>query len=670
MPSKPPRGLSPTVRRVSRVLLALATAATLLAVRAPVASAERGGARTDENRSTEPTGSTLAHPAQSLPTDGDLELEVRSEIPTETPYYEARFQVMRPDGGLMLQKTEILHDLEPGRVTVRFERELASLGLRPAAYPVRVRVRLGDDSGLRDEQTIEGRVFVYDPERRPVPVALVVRLSASPALDPEGRFVTDPAVYSADRDAALALAEQAPLQRERFSLAIPPHVLDQWRRAGGGYSKVGPDGVEDVPAEDPTALACLRALKAVARLAALEPVELLDVPYADPDLQGLDAAGMAADLERHYSRGVPTYLASLDQTPSAATILSGGAVPASAIPPIARRGIRFAVVSRDSLAGSRVSGGAHRVRESTLTVLVSEAEVGSRLSENAATALDRLFEAYVDGTNPDPVTTVMEIGAGRRGGVADVIEAMSALGGAPWIETVTVSEAAGRTAVRDVRLTDRARDRSAPADYWPAAERARSYASALSSAAGERDGDAEAAWYLTLMSQSRAWAGADGSWGLADRGRAYSGAAQRRAGEVLERVVLQVEDVTLAGQSGEIPVNVSNRTRRPMNLTLRISPRGLDTPEGSRVVELQPGDNYVTVPVDLRSALSGTVDIGLYADTLRIENESIVVRASYLDRIALVGAVAAILVGMLFFIKRRVDTADAANIGRNGRRDA
>ena len=75
-------------------------------------------------------------------------------------------------------------------------------------------------------------------------------------------------------------------------------------------------------------------------------------------------------------------------------------------------------------------------------------------------------------------------------------------------------------------------------------------------------------------------------------------------------------------------------------------------------IELSPAENYLTLPVDLQSSLSGNVSLQLWADDLLLDEASVVVRASYLDRLVIVGAIAIILLALLFFIRKRVRTTE------------
>ena len=237
----------------------------------------------------------------------------------------------RPSGALLYQKTEIAHEIEPGRHEFRFERDLKDLELDEGRYPIELRV-LASGSGPTE---LTDRLLVVDEDREPLPVSVVARLACSPSIDPSGRFVADPAAFTGSRDAASSLARLA-LERPGLALspAIAPLTLDEWLRISEGYETVGPAGVETVPDDDPSALAYADSLETLREAAEGGVLEFLDVPFADPDMVGLQVMDGVEDLPEHYSRcarpGTPTWPSSKRTSspcpsPTTASIMSSSA---------------------------------------------------------------------------------------------------------------------------------------------------------------------------------------------------------------------------------------------------------------------------------------------------------------------------------------------------------
>ncbi len=122
---------------------------------------------------------------------------------------------------------------------------------------------------------------------------------------------------------------------------------------------------------------------------------------------------------------------------------------------------------------------------------------------------------------------------------------------------------------------------------------------------------------------------------------------------------LSAPDVTLSGSAGEVPVTITNPTRR----VLRVVFIALDNEKvvrvgGRRELLLRPGDTYLTLKVDLRTSLSNTLRLAVRAGGTDLDTDTVVIRASYLDRLAIIAGVLVLLGGALVFIVRRVRAAD------------
>jgi hypothetical protein len=101
-------------------------------------------------------------------------------------------------------------------------------------------------------------------------------------------------------------------------------------------------------------------------------------------------------------------------------------------------------------------------------------------------------------------------------------------------------------------------------------------------------------------------------------------------------------------------VSVSNGTRKPLRLTLRAAPDRVRLPRG-RTLEFtaNPGENILSIPVDMGSSISGAVQFEIVAGALPLASGRSVVRASYIDRLVVVGTVVLVLLGLLWYIRRK-----------------
>jgi type VI protein secretion system component VasK len=77
---------------------------------------------------------------------------------------------------------------------------------------------------------------------------------------------------------------------------------------------------------------------------------------------------------------------------------------------------------------------------------------------------------------------------------------------------------------------------------------------------------------------------------------------------------------------------------------------------GSRSIatRLPPRDTFVQIPLDMQSALYGKVTVQVMAGNVVVSKQTVTVRRSYLDRLALIGGIVVVLGGMLLWIVARV----------------
>lgn len=610
----------------------------------------------------------LRQPVPFVSSTDTMAVDFSARVTTLTPYVEVRLRVRRPSGRLIYQKTEVRADVEPGKLIVPFARSLADLEVSPGRYPLEVRVRA---TGMEPTETV-GRLLVYDPGGPVLPLAVVVRLSSSPGFDAAGRFVSDPGLATRARDEALALTDALTrITGARISLAAPPALLDEWYRVASGYHTTGPEGVGEVLESEPVPRSYALLLESLRRTLVTRRAELLDVPYSDPDLGGLQNMRALGDLETQYAQGVSATLGSLRTAPSSGTAVLGDAVPRAAVPALAAAGIDSVLVGPAGLrSGDETpASGAWRVRESTLTALVTDPGASLALASGGSRLADRVFHLAVSGETSGPVVAVVTLGPGMSADAADVRAALFACSRVPWVRLVTVSEAARLPRLGTLSLPARvSAGRSAPPGYWADVAEARRFARALEAAAGPEDADAEAARIAVLLAESRCWAGPDESWSLADRGRAFASAASRTARTVLSGISVQAQDVTLSGRRGKLPVVVRNGSGRVLHVTVQVAPLRPSAVRATSVsVALPPDETYVTAPVHLGESISEPLGVTVLAGDVPVARTTVTVSASYIDQLALLGSVALVLSGMLVFIRRRMRAAERAERAGNGR---
>lgn len=608
----------------------------------------------------------------SVPSDGSFRIGVEVEVPEPTSYLEIRLQIRRPAGRLLFQRTEVRSDVETGTVDVEFSRELADLQLRPDAYPYEVRVRAQTDEVV--EKVATGHLLVHAPDTPVVPVALAARISSVPRFDAQGRFVSDPARSTTSLEQAEALARAVLDDPElRLALAIAPVTLDEWTRISQGFLLSEPDvGLVEVDAEEPAPARYAAALQLLRDAVATGRLELLDVPYADPDIAALASAGRLGDLTAHYAKGLSTYLATLETSPTAGTVIADDMLPAAAIAELEERGQRFVVLAPGALVppdpALDTPDGVRRLDGSRITALVLNDEIREALEAGATSAATHLVFHRAASGSDEAVVALADLGPGRPASVESVVELATAVREAAWAELTYPSAIAGRASGDVLALPESIESTpSAPAGYWDEVAGAREYAAALEASAGIGDPDVRDATEASLIAQSSRWAGFDGSWSMADRGRSFAAHADRISRGVLDEVTVTAKNVTLAGPRGDVPISVTNGSPKDLAVTVRVSASDLTlVSDAEELVTLRPQENFHTIGVDLKSALAGTLVVEVWAGELMLASESSVVRASYLDRLAVVGGIALLLLGLLLFIRKRVRDADAGKMPRAG----
>jgi len=640
----------------NRTVLASALAMLLLASAWPSALLGAPASNTPETAPSNQPFVTIEKGAVASPVDGTLKLRVTVAIDAETSYLESRLQLHRPTGRLIYQKTEIQHDVETGTVTFEYERALDDLDLKPGAYPIEVRVR--SDSGEVREWIVPEELLVYDTEREPVPMVLLTRFGCALGSDPEGRFVNNPTATSRTRNEVDALSAYSVANADSsIGMLIAPVVLEEWRRVAEGYEYAGPEGLESVSSDSEVSQDHATTLSLLGTALQTGRLELLDVPYSDPDIVGLQVTGRLDDLGPQFERGLSAYFSAIESTPQPIAGTAEGYLPLGALAAVERRNAQAAIISTQSIAiDAEQSSGAVLAAGSDTVLLVVDDRASMALTSAEATSFARaLFDWHLLSDEGAPIIVEVPLGAGSALTVAQLQECMAEVAKAPWIQIISPQEAAAAATGAVILRGELAVESDAPNGYWPEVADSRTKAQALGAATGASDPRAQVAGDASMLAQSRCWAGPDGSWSFADRGRAFAAAATRISDEVLDGVHIAAKDITLSGTRGEVPVSVVNQNEDDLTVTLKTVSDDLmvGDPE-TDIVTLRPSENLYSIPVDLGSSLSGTLRVQIWSDELLIDEQDVRVQASYLDRLAIIGGVTIVLVGMLLFIRRRV----------------
>lgn len=581
---------------------------------------------------------------------------VAARVPRRADSVTVLFRLRHPAGRLIFQRTRVINDPAGATVSETFERETADLSLRPGAYPLTVdaTVRTGDRT---ETVVLEGTLLVTAPGASAVPVVLAARVFGQPLADPQGRFVSDPGMFTRARDEISTLSAWVLSDtRARVTLAVPPLLLEEWARIADGYELAGPEGVETFEASSTVALEYARALSTLREAMETDRLELVSTGYADPNLFELAAAGLTRDTLAHYERGRSAVFSSLETSPSTGTVPAGGCMPDEAVAMLEDAGVEYALLDSACLKSGSATAkpGSYRIADSTLVAIAADPEASRALASGDASALVAVAFDRVIAEERAPLAAIVELGPGAQS-AEQFIAVATALRPYRFMSQRVGREAAGRPRNVAELTTGDARS-TAPRGYWSEVADARLGAGALLAAVGESAVEAVAAERDSLIAASSAWAGTDGAWTLADRGRGFADNARRLADEILSGVSVSVESVTLAGNSGDVPLTIRNNSDRVLQVRLVAQAPGGGGIDGSTETSLtlEPQDTFVQIPVDLSNAVVGEVRVALFAGDVELDAKTVSIRASYLDRIAIIAGVVVIMIGFLVFIARRV----------------
>lgn len=601
--------------------------------------------------------------ATAFAVESDFGYTVHIRLAQPASYLQTRIRVRRPSGRLVFQRTKVENALSSGDHAASFGRTLQGLSLAPGSYPVEIEVR-ADIEGSTVTTELATNLLVFDPAEQPAGTVIVARINSQPLEAPDGRVAIDPAVATKARDdvttiATLILADPV----ARVTLSVPPMLLAQWKRIADGYQLS--DGRE-VPAEDPTAVSYAAALDLLGQAVETGRLELLWTGFADPDIAQLASEGLTRDVTPHYQEGISATYASLETSPSTGTALAGVCVPPSALSALRLLGIGYVVEDAGCARSgdSTVTSGAYPVVSSSLRALLSDQIASDALSSaDTSTAINRIAARQI-GTPSQPVVVLLELTDGGPTAGATVVPLLRTLATQLWTRPLLGRDTTPPNGTRSVRLLADRVGSAAPRSYWTAVSRARVYAMALMASLGPSDSDAISAQQNSFIAESAAWSSPDGSWAEAGRGQQFAAAAYKTAREILDTVGIAIEPITLPSARGEVPVSLQNGTGKTLYVTVRTSTSGGIEVVGPNVTEtvVRPQETFVKIPVNMHSSLSGKLTVEVLAGTLVLSERTVTVRASYLDRLVIIGGIVLALGILLAFIVRRVRAAEQAEV--------
>jgi hypothetical protein len=602
---------------------------------------------------------SLIQSAAAVPLGGTMGFSGVIRFPAAASSVMARLQIRRPSGRLIYQRTQSEDSVEAGVKAFPFSRDLEGLDMSPGSYPVTFSLRADVDGSSVDTEVTQ-IVRVFNADKTEVPVALLAKVHAHPLPDTSGGFAIDPASPEAtrpreqvDRIATMVASDPA----ARITLALAPETLAEWRRiASNGYT--APDGTS-VSATDPVAVAYGDTLAHLQAALATGRLEFTALGYADPDLADLAANKLAGDAAAQYDAGFSAIFAGLETTPSTGTAPAGGSIPATVQKALLARHVTYAFVDADSARQGKKGGvgsGAYPCADSTLTALVVDSRASRGLeSGDASATLARTFERYGGSGTPQALIARIDLDDSVTDATATVGAALATLEGTPWVRLVSARDLRPARGTKPLTFPVVA-TKNAPAKYWQTVRSARARATGLIDVLTAADNQATAAQTNSLLAEASYWSEPSARWLHAADGLTFAKSAIDSANGVFSAIKVSATTLTLAGSTGNVPVTISNGSKKTLSVVVLAKTSGGMTVVGGRAIptKLPPSDTLIEIPVDMQSTLYGRLTVQVMAGSVVVAKATVPVRRSYLDRLVLIGGIVLLLGGMLVWIVLRV----------------
>ena len=635
-----------------KILLASAACALALSLAISPAAVGAPATSTPTPSPEQNVAIELIQPSPAVTPADPLRVDIVTSITAPAEYLEVRVRMFGPSGRLVYQKTEIRSEIPAGRHVIGFEYDLAPINLPPGRYPIEIRV-LATGS---EPTTQAGRLLIIPAGADALRVALAVQLTDTPAVAADGRFTRDPAVDTRFRDDLAFLTQLALDRRSPLALVTAPVLIEQVARAASGYETV--DGTV-MSADSEVAGRYARAISDLRSAVSTGAVSLVEVPYALPDLDGLERMSEQDDLAAHWDLADASMAAALGIETASPAAYIGDFPTASGLSATGEQNVEAVLVSPEALRSTdgTTGPGCYTVRGSSLRLLAFDENAARATSAGADAFYDELFDRLGED---DTVVLMLKVGTDAPNIAAEAQRAMDWIADASWLTLVDLGSAMS-DAPRPASLGPRPSS-STPPLYWQTVQEARASARAYAAAAGPQDADAASLHRAVLTAESALWAGADGRWAGASQGIELADGVTRFVTERFAAISLDAKDVTLSASRGNVPLALINGTGSPLELTIAASSERIQLPQPEMTITAQPADTLVTIPVDLGAVLADDLRVTVMAGDMAIAETTVRVRASHLDRLVTVGMVVLVLLGLLVFIRRRVRRAIAGTI--------
>jgi Family of unknown function (DUF6049) len=532
--------------------------------------------------------------------------------------------------------------------------DLAALGPN-ALYPVTVELQ---SQGLPVATLRTGFVFITEEPVAPLLVSTSFVLDAPIRLRPDGALLDDDLegqiAPNGRLDAIVGALTDVP--GVELTLVVSPVLLEQLQQMRDGYRRVTPNGVEEVAAEDPMAVAAGSVLDRLRELTRRPGTEVVALPYASPSVPALVHAGLEEDLGRQLERGRQVVAALTGVEPSATVFRPPfSAVTASSLVPLASAlGSQLGSTPALLIDGDVLpppppepltppATAEMAIDGTTVPAVVADPGVEARTQAvpddpilRAQWTLGELSAIYFEEPSSSRGAALIfgEGDAPERGYLRTLLRGIRGAPEATWLQGVTASRlhlGADQPAPDRRQLTATVRPSPLAATFTAQMVDSRAAVDALASMAEQPElvGELDR---LLLLSESRYLSRHE------DLRFEYLDAARAAVAAELDKVHLPASSsITLTSRTGRIPVTLRNDAGYPVQLQISLRAPGLELIGGATrdIVLARPIQTFV---FPARTQRTGRFPVTVLLGTPNgtpIADTEIVVRSTAYNRIAL-----------------------------------
>lgn len=635
------------------------------------------GAAPVANQSLALSGTTfsLSTATPSIPLSGSFNWTVTMRPARSVKSAQIRFEVRRPSGALVYQRTRYLNDLaqtttasskatkptkEKTVYEENFTRELNGLSLTPGIYEIGAQVTVSGDTE-RETATLNSEQYIYDSTVQATKWLCAVHFTSMPLRNEKGVFIVDPSkgTPEAQRQALSRIANLAVAQPSKpILLYLPPLLLEDFTAASKGYTLKTPGALttQKVGPTSTTAQLYATTLNDLTRALSQGSLRLGIVGFSDPDLAKLSTAKLESDIAEQYNRSLSTLAPLIKQAKESVetsiTAPLGVSLTQSTLRELETINMKGVFVSDTMLRPSASVG--HL--SNTMTGYVVNSSLSSQLTSQETTSVSDAFFERMLKESDDDFTIVTNSLVSTEAQAQKVASSLETLFAQPWL---TVADAHAVANGRTLKPLVFKSPKTTIYTHAPDIVKARQASKGMLAAFGENVAAIDVRENSLIAEFGAPLSEAQESFGN-DQRAAYAKEALNTASSVFKKISVKASSVTLSGRKGKVPISIKNETGFDTNVTLDYRPtHGLNL-EGEHQIlfTLPQRETFLEPNVSMQNATHGKLAVTISAGGYPICEKTVNISASYIDTIVIVVIVVVIGIALLLFIYRRVSTSD------------